>query len=140
MILRHILSVLAFAVVSFAAQGLSHFAVNADHFAAITHLRADPVIPMGLAAMVVQGGIMSVALHRWHPRRARVTDGLAIALAFGVFLVSYIALVEPAKYTVPDIRAWIAVEAVVGAVQFTLFGVVLGAIHAWPGQPTRVDA
>ena len=140
MILRHVLSVLAFMLASFAAQGLSHFVINAAHFASIDHLRAEPIIPMGLAAMVVQGLIMSVALHQWRGRTARLVDGIIVAGAFGLFLVAYIALVEPAKYTVPNIPTWIGIEAGMGVIQFTLFGLLLGVIHAWRGIPTRTDA
>lgn len=126
----HAVSVLAFMGVSFAAQGLSHFMVNKDHFAAISYLRENPIIPMGLAAMVIQGLIMSVALRSWRGGDATIANGFAIAAAFGVFLIAYIALVEPAKYEVPDIFAWIRVEAFVGLVQFSAFGILLGLIHS----------
>ncbi len=47
----------------------------------------------------------------------------------GAFIVSYIALAEPAKYYVPSIPLWIAVEGGVGFVQFTLAGLLLGLAH-----------
>ncbi len=128
--LIHILSVVAFMVVSFAAQGLSHFVVNSDHFAAIEHLRKDPIIPLGLLAMVMQGAIMSVALSVWREGDATVGSGLVVAVAFGLFLIAYISLVEPAKYTVPDIASWMRIETIVGVAQFTVFGVLLGLIHS----------
>jgi hypothetical protein len=46
------------------------------------------------------------------------------------FLSAYISLVEPAKYMVPDIAAWMRVEAMVSAIQFLLFGLVLGFVHS----------
>jgi len=54
---------------------------------------------------------------------------LAVAGAFGLFLVSYIALVAPAKYTVPSVSSWMMVEGLAGLVQFAIFGVLLGLIH-----------
>ena len=54
---------------------------------------------------------------------------LLFAWGAGVFLVSYLALVEPAKYAVPSVGAWLAVEAGAGFVQFTLFGLLLAAIR-----------
>jgi len=42
--------------------------------------------------------------------------------------VSYIALAEAAKYTVPSVSRWIAVEALAGAVQFTVWGLLLGLV------------
>lgn len=125
----HVLSVLGFMIVSFAAQGTSHFLVNKEHFATISYLRENPIIPMGLAAMVVQGFIMSVALRAWQGGDTTVTNGIAASLAFGVFLVAYIALAEPAKYEVPNILAWMKVEGIVGLLQFSVFGLLLGFIH-----------
>ena len=56
-------------------------------------------------------------------------DAVRFAWLVGAFLVSYIALGEAAKYSVPSIPAWIAIEANVGFVQYTLFGILLGLAH-----------
>ena len=125
----HLLSVLAFVVVSFAVQALSHFVINAQHFASVGFLRAEPIIALGLLVMVVQGAIMSLALAAWRAI-PRPIDGVAVSGAFGAFLVAYIALVEPSKYVVPSVAGWFAVELAAGAVQFAVFGLLLGLIHA----------
>lgn len=125
----HILSILAFMIVSFTAQGFSHFLINKAHFDAIEFMRPDPIIPLGLFVMVVQGALMSVALQAWKGEAARISDGVWIALFFGGFLVTYIALVEPSKYIVPSLIGWVRVEAIVGTAQFLAFGVLLGWIH-----------
>lgn len=128
--MKHMLVILAFMAVSFGAQGLSHFVINKAHFADISFARADPIIPLGLFVMVVQGAIMSIALHAWKGSNVQVVDGVLLSMVFGVFLVSYIALVEPAKYAVPSVIGWMRVEIVTGAIQFALFGVLLGTIHS----------
>ncbi len=56
-------------------------------------------------------------------------DAVRFAWLVGAFLVSYIALGEAAKYNVPSIPSWIAVEVGVGFVQFTLAGLFLGLAH-----------
>jgi len=43
--------------------------------------------------------------------------------------VSYEALAEAAKYGVPSVASWIAVEVAAGFVQFTFYGVLLGLVH-----------
>jgi hypothetical protein len=45
-------------------------------------------------------------------------------------LIAYIALAEPAKYAAPDIMAWMRIEVIVGLLQFSVFGFVLGFIHS----------
>lgn len=125
----HGLSILGFMVVTFAAQGLSHFVINKDHFAAIFYMREHPIMPMGFMAMIIQGLVISISLRAWRDGDATIANGLAVALVFGIFLVSYVALAEPAKYQVPNIGAWIKVEMVVGLLQFSTFGFLVGFIH-----------
>src|SRR5258705_8360339 len=55
-----VLTVLAYVVSTFAVQGASHFAINTAHYAAIPIMRTDPVIPMGIASMVIQGLIFAM--------------------------------------------------------------------------------
>jgi hypothetical protein len=47
----------------------------------------------------------------------------------GAVLGSYIALAEAGKYAVTDVGSWFVVEAGAAAVQFTVFGLLLGLIH-----------
>ena len=61
-------------------------------------------------------------------------SAVRLAWLFGAFLVSYIALGEAAKYTVPSIPSWIAVEVGVGFVQFTIAGLLLGLAHRSAGK------
>ena len=127
--LKHLIAVVGFMVVSFAVQGLSHFVINKEHFAGIGFARPDPIIPLGLLVMVIQGLVLSLALSAWRGDQATIADGVIVAASFGLFLVSYIAIVEPSKYTVPSIGGWLVVEGVAGLVQFGLFGLLLGFIH-----------
>lgn len=127
--LLHIASILAFMIVSFAAQGLSHFVINKAHYATVGFARKNPIIPMGLLVMVIQGFMLSLALAAWRGGVATLIDGLLVSLVFGVFLVSYVAIVEPSKYTVPSIKKWLLIEGSVGLVQFVIYGLVLGLIH-----------
>lgn len=125
----HALAIIAFMAVTFAAQGLSHFVINQEHFAMVSFMRPEPIMPMGFLVMVIQGLILSVSLQAWKGKTVQIKDGLWIALAFGGFLVSYIAITEPAKYMVPSISNWFRIEIMVGLFQFGVFGAVLGWIH-----------
>jgi len=48
------------------------------------------------------------------------------------FLVSYVALGEAGKYTVPSVGTWVVVEVIAGCGQFTLFGLLLWLVHRRP--------
>jgi hypothetical protein len=123
------LTVLAFMCVTFAVQGTSHFVLNADHFASISFMRPDPILPMGFAVMIIQALIFSFAMLRLWPDGATIQQSLMVSASMGLFLASYIALAEPAKYAAPSIPAWIAVESTASFVQFAVFGVLLGLIY-----------
>lgn len=126
---KPILTVLAFMFVSFGVQGLSHFVINADHFASISFIRPDPVLPLGFATMIVQALIFSFVMSRLWPDGATIQQGLNVSACFGLFLASYIALAEPAKYAAPSIPAWMLVEGIASVVQFSVFGLLLGLIY-----------
>lgn len=125
--MRHILSVLAYVVATFAVQAASHFGVNADHYAAVSFMRAEPILALGVLSMVIQGAVFA---YLYSLRRM---GGIAAAIRFawlcGAVVVSYPALAEPGKYAVPSAGSWALVEIIAGFAQFTLFGVLLGLIH-----------
>ena len=126
---QHVLSVLAFVAVTFAVQAMSHFVVNTWHYASVPFVRADPIFPMGFLAMIIQGVALTYLYARLRRTGRAVSDGLKFGLVAGAFFVSFLALVEPARYVVPSIPAWIAVEGLAGLVQFSIYGILLGLIH-----------
>jgi len=116
---------LVFIVVSFAAQSISHFAINADHYSTISFMRAEPIFILGFLTMIMQGIVVSYLFLIYSKNEFTWTKGLAYGLILSAFFVSYPALVEPAKYKVPSIGSWILVEATVGVIQFGLIGIML---------------
>jgi hypothetical protein len=125
----HLLTVLAYVIATFAVQATSHFGVNAGHYAAVTFERPEPIFPLGIASMVIQGLALSWLFAVRPPARRTVGDAVRFAWLAGTILVSYIALGEAGKYTVPSVPSWLAVEIGAGFAQFTAFGLLLGAIH-----------
>ena len=132
--LPHILTVIGYVAVTLLVQGTSHFVVNAAHYAAVPHIRPEPLIAFGILSMVVQGTILSVVYAQRRGGETGPGGALRLAWAFGGFLLSYTALAEVGKYAVPDPASWIAVETGAAAVQYTLVGLVLWAAHARTGQ------
>ncbi len=122
----------AFIVVSFAVQAGSHFVLNVEHYAGIPIMREAPIMPLGILAMVVQGTLAGVLYPSVRWADGRIRSGIAFAWVFGAFLGSYIVLAEPAKYLVPSVAGWMAVESMASFTQFTLFGVLIALIHRQP--------
>jgi hypothetical protein len=127
-----LLTVVAYVVCTFGVQGMSHFVINVDHFAAMTIMRAEPVIPMGILSMLIQGTLFALLFPVFNRDGRALRNGVVFSLALGAFLASYIGLAEAGKYAIPSIPSWIAVELSTAAVQFSAFGVLLGRIHRQP--------
>jgi hypothetical protein len=117
-----------FIIISFTAQSISHFVINAEHYASITFMRAEPVFILGFLTMIMQGLVLSHFFKIYSGKEFTLKKGFIYGLLLCIFFVSYPALVEPAKYQVPSITSWILVEGSVGVVQFTLFGVLLSML------------
>ncbi len=126
---RHVLAIVAFVVATFIAQALSHFVVNAEHYATIPHIRKEPIFQLGVLAMLIQGGILSVLFSKVFDTYRTVKNAVGFSWLMGSFLISYIAFAEAAKYTLPSIPTWVGIEIAAGFVQFTIFGMLLGLVY-----------
>jgi hypothetical protein len=134
------LTIVAYVLATLAVQGGSHFAVNAEHYAAIPILRANPVIPMGILSMVIQGTIFGVLFPVFNRGPNTIRNAIVFSWTLGAFLASYIVLGEAGKYAIPSIASWIAVESSTALVQYTLFGVLLGLVHRSAPAPVATVA
>lgn len=126
---KHVLAVLAYVLATFATQAVSHFGVNAAHYATITYLRAQPVFALGILSMLIQGSIMAYLYTQLPGAGRSIGHAVFFAWLVGGILVSYEALAEAGKYRVPAVGSWIAVEVGAGFVQFTIYGALLGWVR-----------
>jgi len=121
-----IIGTLSYIGASFLVQFMSHFVINTDHFASISFMREQPLMYFGLFTMFLQGILLTTVYLKWANGNFNVKQGMRFAWLLGAFFVSYLAFVEADKYNVQNIMEWVIVEGSAGAVQFTLFGFLLG--------------
>ena len=126
---RFLPGILTYVAVTFATQGVSHFAINRAHYATISFMRAEPIFALGISSMVIQGAILTYLFPFYARGSTQLGRGLGFGLLVGAFFVSYPALAEAAKFPVPALLPWIMVESVTGLVQFGLFGTLLALLH-----------
>ena len=131
----YVLAVFAYVGASFFVQAVSHFGMNAAHYDAIPFMREDQIMELGVFTMLLQGVVLAYLFPRFYRSGSPVVQGLKYGLIMGVFLGSYIALVEPAKYAAPSVFDWIAIEGMASLLQFTLFGTLIGLIYAKTRTP-----
>jgi len=89
----------------------------------------DPVIPLGLSAMILQGAILAYVYpvaSRWrHP----AGDGLRFGALAGVFLATSAVLAEAGKNYVASLSTWLVLESSYYLLQFMLSGLVIGLVY-----------
>src|SRR5688500_20212375 len=115
------LTVVAYALTTFGVQGASHFAINADHFASLSIMRAEPLIPLGITSMLIQGLIFAWLYPVYANGASTLRKSIVFSWLLGGFLASYIVLVEAGKYAIPSLSRWIAVAARGAFVQYRFF-------------------
>jgi hypothetical protein len=136
--IKHLLTVIAYVLSTFLVQGASHFAIAAKHYASIPFMRAEPVFALGFASMLIQGTIISLLYSEGAGKLSTISKAVRHAWLAGALIASYIVLAEPGKYAVASIPQWVGVELPAAAAQFTLFGVLMGLIHGRDfGSDTR---
>ncbi len=120
-----IIGTLLFIVISFASQAISHFVINVEHYATVPFMRAEPIFALGFLTMILQGIVLSYLFILFSKNEFTFKKGLLFGLIMSALFVSYPALVEPAKYQVPNILNWIIIEGFVGLIQFCVYGILL---------------
>jgi len=86
--------------------------------------------------MLIQGSILSYLYSRLVTQERSIRHAVRFGWLTGGFLVSLNRLGGAAKYVVPAIGSWIAVEVIAGFAQFTLYGLLLGFVYRIPGPAT----
>jgi hypothetical protein len=122
---------LAYVVVTFAIGFVWHlilFKQLYDKLGIYSRLD-DPIIPLGLSAMFIQGAVLAYL----YPFVARpgnlLLEGLRFGLIMGLFIASSAVLAEAAKQRVSSLPTWLVVETIYYAIQFSLCGVAISFVH-----------
>jgi hypothetical protein len=92
-------------------------------------MRAEPLIPLGITSMVIQGLIFGWLYPIYAGGQSTLRKSIGFSWLIGGFLASYIVLGEVGKYAIPSISSWITVELSAAFAQYTIFGAALGLIH-----------
>ena len=89
----------------------------------------DPVIPLGLSAMIIQGAILAYVYPHLSPRRNPASEGLRFGVLAGLFLATSAVLAEAGKNYVASLSTWLTLETTYYLLQFMLSGLVIGLAY-----------
>jgi hypothetical protein len=129
---RFYLAWLAFVAITFALGFVWHlvlFKATYQRLGIFSRLD-DPIVPLGLSAMIIQGAVMAYCYPFLQRNHGVLADGLRFGLLFGVFIASSAVLAEAAKQRVSSIPLWLSLESTYYAIQFSAVGVAIARIYA----------
>lgn len=125
------LGVAAYLVPSFAIAYVWHLVMFAPVYDALRMYRPDPIIPLGLASMVIQGIVFSWAYPRLFPNRsgAVLKPGLGYGLALGILSWSFTTLAVAAKNVMMSVPTYLQLETGFTLMQFLVVGPLIALAY-----------
>jgi hypothetical protein len=125
------LGVAAYLVPTFPIAYVWHLVAFAPAYEALGIYRPDPIIPFGLASMLIQGMIFSYAYPRLFPRRggAIFGPGLLYGLGLAILSWSFTTLAVAAKNVMTSIPTYMWLETGFTLFQFLIVGPLIALAY-----------
>ena len=125
------LGVAAYLVPTFPIAYAWHLVAFASAYEALGIYRPDPIIPFGLASMIIQGIAFSWAYPRLFPGRGRaiIPPGLTYGLALAVLSWSFTTLAVAAKNIMSSVPLYLVMETGFTLVQFCIVGPLIALAY-----------
>ena len=125
-----IISTISYVVLSMAIAYPWHIVWFHDAYArmgAVT--RAEPIIPLGMLTMVIQGIVIAYLYPFYYRGGNPVFQGVKFTFIIGLLIYSVMGLAIPAKMNIEPIGEYLAYHTVFQTIQFLLTGAALGMIY-----------
>jgi hypothetical protein len=125
------LGVAAYLVPTFPIAYAWHLVVFAPAYDALGIYRPDPIIPFGLASMLIQGVVFSWAYPRLFPSRGGgiLRPGLMYGFGLAVLSWSFTTLAVAAKNIMGSVPTYIALESGFTLLQFLVVGPLIALAY-----------
>lgn len=88
--------------------------------------RKDPIIPLGLTSMLVQGFIIAYLYPFYSKGENSLKKAVQFSLLMGLFLFSVSTLANAAKIEVTSMQMWLLIQTAFHLIQFLAAGVLIG--------------
>lgn len=127
---------LGYALPTFSIAYVWHLIVFADVYDALEIYRDDMIIPFGLIAVTVQGGIFSWLYGRAFAPRANSwpRSGLAFGALAGVLSWTFTTVAVAAKHPMSSVPNFMLIETAFTVVQFAVAGPLIALAYRGGAQ------
>jgi len=100
-----------------------------DAYAAMGAMtRAEPIIPMGMLSMLLQGVVIAYLYPIYYRGGQPIVEGIKFSLIVGLVVYSVMGPATVAKFDINPVSTFLAYHTVFQILQFLLTGAALGAI------------
>ena len=125
------LGVAAYLLPTFPIAYAWHLVVFAPAYESLAIYRPDPIIPFGLASMLIQGVVFSWAYPRLFPERGSGIwrPGLVYGFALAILSWSFTTLAVAAKHPMTSTSDFFLLETAFTVVQFVIVGPLIALAH-----------
>ena len=125
----YIYSFLAYIVLTFIFAAGWHLVLFKDIYDALgIFTRAEPIIPLGLLSMAIQGLILPYLYSFFYRGGTPWKSGLVFGLIIGALMASVAVFAEAGKNEVSSLATWLTLESVYYLLQFGVVGMAIGAV------------
>lgn len=91
--------------------------------------RADPIIPLGMLSMVIQGGVIAYFYPFYYRGGNPAVQGIKFSLIIGLLVYTVMGFATAAKMDINPVSTFLLYHSVFQFIQFTLTGAALGLIY-----------
>ena len=120
----------AYLVPTFPLGYLWHLVWFETNYHALGIYRPDPIIPLGLASMLIQAVVFSWAYPRlFDPGDSIPRNGLRYGIALALLSWSFTTLAVAAKHPLASIADYLVLETAFTVVQFLVVGPLIALAH-----------
>ena len=101
--------------------------------------REEPVIAFGLAAIALQGMLLSVVYPHMCRSQSKIRNLVVLVVTLGGYHWTIHVLAEAAKHPVAPLTTWFALESAYLLIQFVAAGLLLGFIYRQPNPAAELE-
>ena len=125
------LGVAAYIVPSFPIAFVWHLVLFEPNYRALHIYRADPIIPFGLASMIIQSIVFSWVFPRVFAGSSGsvLRNGLLYGLGIGLLSWSFTTLAVAAKHPMASISDYVVLETAFTVLQFLIVGPLIALAY-----------
>jgi len=91
--------------------------------------RGDPIIPLGMAAIIIQGLVIGYLFPYYGAGDRPILRGIKFNLIIGLMTYTAMGFATAAKFAIEPIGTFLVYHTVFQIIQFTLTGAALGWIY-----------